>query len=99
MSYATLALVTDYDTWHETVAAVSVEAIVTILQQTVIMAQRIIGEALPNIPVQRGSPYRDALKGTIISDPSVIPAHIKRDLAPLIGKYLPAETSPAATPS
>jgi 5'-methylthioadenosine phosphorylase len=99
MSYATLALVTDYDTWHETTAAVSVEAIVTILQQTVVMAQRIIGEALPDIPVRRGSPYRDALKGTIISDPSVIPAHLKRDLAPLIGKYLPVDTSPAATPS
>ena len=99
MSYATLALVTDYDTWHETVAAVSVESIVKILQQNVAMAQRIIGEALPDIPVQRGSPYRDALKGTIISDPTVIPAHVRRDLAPLIGKYIPVETSPAATPS
>jgi 5'-methylthioadenosine phosphorylase len=99
MSYATLALVTDYDTWHETEEAVSVETIVKILQQNVTMAQRIIGEALPHIPVQRGSPYRDALKGTIISDPAVIPAHVKRDLAPLIGKYIPVETSPVATPS
>lgn len=96
MSYATLALVTDYDCWHETEEAVSVESIVRILQQNVAMAQRIIGEALPQIPVERGSPYRDALRGAIITNPSVIPAHIKADLAPLIGKYMPADgPSPA----
>jgi 5'-methylthioadenosine phosphorylase len=88
MSYATLALVTDYDCWHETAAAVSVEAIVAILQHNITLAQRIIGEALPHIPVQRGSPYRDALKGAIITDPAAIPAQTKRELAPLIGKYI-----------
>jgi 5'-methylthioadenosine phosphorylase len=91
MSYATLALVTDYDCWHETEEAVSVESIVRILQQNVAMAQRIIAEALPQIPVDRGSPYRDALRGAIITNPSVIPAHVKENLAPLIGKYMPTD--------
>jgi 5'-methylthioadenosine phosphorylase len=96
MSYATLAFVTDYDCWHETEATVSVEAIVRILQQNVAMAQTIIGEALPQIPVDRGSPYRDALKGAIITQPSAIPPHIKENLAPLIGKYVPVDRpSPA----
>jgi 5'-methylthioadenosine phosphorylase len=91
MSYATLAFVTDYDCWHETEAAVSVETIVYILQQNAVMAQRIIGEALPHIPVERGSPYRDALRGAIITNPAVIPNHIKHNLAPLIGKYIQAD--------
>jgi 5'-methylthioadenosine phosphorylase len=91
MSYATLAVVSDYDCWHETEAAVSVESIVRILQQNAAMAQSIIGEALPDIPVDRGSPYREALKGAIITNPSVIPAHLKKDLAPLISKYIPAD--------
>jgi 5'-methylthioadenosine phosphorylase len=96
MSYATLAFVTDYDCWHETEATVSVEAIVRILQQNVAMAQTIIGEALPQIPVDRGGPYRDALKGAIITPPSAIPPHIKENLAPLIGKYVPVDRpSPA----
>jgi 5'-methylthioadenosine phosphorylase len=96
MSYATLALVTDYDCWHETEEAVSVESIVRILQQNVAMAQRIIGEALPQIPVDRGSPYRDALRGAIITNSAAIPAHVKENLAPLIGKYIPADgPSPA----
>jgi 5'-methylthioadenosine phosphorylase len=96
MSYATLALVTDYDCWHETEAAVSVETIVRILQQNVVMAQRIIGKALPQIPVGRGSPYRGSLKGAIITNPSVIPAHVRDSLAPLIGKYIPVDApSPA----
>jgi 5'-methylthioadenosine phosphorylase len=96
MSYATLAFVTDYDCWHETEAAVSVETIVHILQQNAVMAQRIIGEALPHIPVERGSPYRDALRGAIITNPAVIPTHIKHNLAPLIGKYIPADASSPA---
>ena len=60
------------------------------------MAQRIIGEATAHIPVERGSPYRDALRGAIITNPTVIPTHIKHNLAPLIGKYIQAdEPSPA----
>jgi 5'-methylthioadenosine phosphorylase len=94
MSYATLAFVTDYDCWHETEAAVSVETIVRILQQNAAMAQRIIAEALPEIPSDRGSPYRDSLKGAIITAPSAIPARIRDNLAPLIGKYLSGATSP-----
>jgi 5'-methylthioadenosine phosphorylase len=96
MSYATLAFVTDYDCWHETEAAVSVETIVHILQQNAVMAQRIIGEALPHIPVERGSPYRDALRGAIITNPAVIPTHVKHNLAPLIGKYVQADASSPA---
>ena len=96
MSYATLAFVTDYDCWHETEAAVSVETIVHILQQNAVMAQHIIAEALPYIPVERGSPYRNALQGAIITNPAVIPSHIKTSLAPLIGKYIQADgPSPA----
>ena len=96
MSYATLAFVTDYDCWHDTEAAVSVDAVVRILQQNAVMAQRVIGEALPHIPVERGSPYRDALRGAIITNPAVIPTHVKQSLAPLIGKYIQAdEPSPA----
>jgi 5'-methylthioadenosine phosphorylase len=99
MSYATLAFVTDYDCWHETEAAVSVEAIVHILQQNAVMAQQIIGEALPHIPVGRGSPYRNALQGAIITNPAVIPTHIKEHLAPLIRKYVQVdEPSPAHNP-
>jgi 5'-methylthioadenosine phosphorylase len=91
MSYATLAFVTDYDCWHDTEEAVSVEAIVRILQQNAAMAQTIIAEALPQIPVDRGGPYGDALKGAIITDPAVIPPHVKENLAPLIGKYIKAD--------
>jgi 5'-methylthioadenosine phosphorylase len=95
MSYATLAFATDYDCWHATAEPVSVETIVRILQQNVAMAQRIIGEALPHIPVERGSPYRDALKGAIITDPAAVPLRTRQALAPLIGKYLPAEPARA----
>jgi len=97
MSYGVLAFVTDYDCWHETAESVSVETIVKILQQNVAMAQQIIGEALPAIPLEHGSPYRGTLKGAIITDPTTIPPQIKRSLAPLIGQYIPVETPSAST--
>jgi 5'-methylthioadenosine phosphorylase len=96
MSYATLAFVTDYDCWHDTEEAVSVETIVRVLQQNASMAQRIIGEALPQIPVDRGSPYRDSLKGAIITPAAAIPMYIRDNLAPLIGRHLSGESSPPA---
>lgn len=96
MSYATIALVTDYDCWHDTEAAVNVETIVKILQQNVVMAQRIIGEALPHIPVERGSPHGHALQGAIITDAAAIPTEVKRALAPLIGKYMPVDDAAAS---
>jgi 5'-methylthioadenosine phosphorylase len=78
---------------------VSVEAIVRILHQNAAMAQAIIGEALPQIPLGQGSPYRDALKGAIITDPTVIPPRIKESLAPLIGKYIHAVEASQPHPS
>ncbi|MGH8058509.1 MAG: S-methyl-5'-thioadenosine phosphorylase [Candidatus Entotheonellia bacterium] len=96
MSYASIALVTDYDCWHETAEPVSVETIVKVLQQNVAMAQRIIGEALPAIPLEGGSPYRGTLKGAIITDPTTIPIQTKRSLAPLIGQYIPVEPPSAS---
>jgi 5'-methylthioadenosine phosphorylase len=98
MSYATIALVTDYDCWHETEEAVSVETIVKILHQNVAMAQRIIGATLTHIPVHRSCPQSSALKGAIITDPAAIPTQIKRDLAPLLGKYIPVRESAASSP-
>jgi hypothetical protein len=75
---------------------VIVETIVRVLQQNAVTAQRLIGEALPHIPIERGSPYREALKGAIITNPSVIPTHIKKTLAPLIGKYIAADGTASA---
>lgn len=46
LCYATLALVTDYDCWHETEAAVSVGAILSIMHKNVETAKQVLHHAL-----------------------------------------------------
>jgi 5'-methylthioadenosine phosphorylase len=86
--YATMALVTDYDVWHATEEDVNVEAVVQILLKNVETAKAIIRAAVALIPEARTCPCGHALKDAIITARHAIPAQVKRDLAPIVGKYL-----------
>ncbi len=86
--YSTLALVTDYDCWHESHDDVTVEMVVAVLQQNAVTAQRVVREAVAHLPVERGCECATALASAIITRPELIPAAVKRDLAPILGKYV-----------
>jgi 5'-methylthioadenosine phosphorylase len=86
--YATLALVTDYDCWHPSHDTVTVEMIVANLQQNAATAQRIIADVVGRLPVARTCECGRALATAIITNRDVIPGQIRRDLAPIIGKYV-----------
>ena len=87
--YATMALVTDYDCWHETAESVSVEQIFGYLKANAEMAQRILRLAVPRAAARkRDCACANALQFAIVTDRAQIPAEIKRKLAPIIGKYI-----------
>jgi 5'-methylthioadenosine phosphorylase len=86
--YSTIALITDYDCWHPSHDQVTVEMIVANLVQNAANAQRVIAEAVARLPFQRTCECASALKHAIITRPDAIPADVKRELAPLVGKYL-----------
>jgi len=87
--YATMALVTDYDVWHETEEDVTVEAVVAVLMENVETAKKIVRAALAMLPVQRGGcPCPTALRDGIITQRDAIPARRRKALEPIIGKYL-----------
>jgi 5'-methylthioadenosine phosphorylase len=86
--YATLACITDYDTWHETEESVNIEMAVANLQKNVDIAKRIIGMSAERIPRSRECVCASALDSNILTDPEKIPARTKRDLSLLIGKYV-----------
>ncbi len=86
--YATLAMVTDYDCWHPDHDSVTVEMIVANLMANAKTAQAIIAGAVAKMPAARGCSCGSALATAIITRPDAIPAHIKQDLAPIIGKYV-----------
>jgi 5'-methylthioadenosine phosphorylase len=86
--YATLALVTDYDCWHPDHDSVTVDLIIANLLKNASMAQKTIAEAVSRIQPPRTCACKDALATAIITRPENIPAETKKDLAPIIGKYM-----------
>jgi 5'-methylthioadenosine phosphorylase len=87
--YTTMALVTDYDCWHESHEAVSVDQVLGYLRANAAMAQRTLRLAIPKVAARlRDCSCPTALQYALITDRSAIPAQARQDLAPLIGKYL-----------
>ena len=86
--YATLALVTDYDCWHEGHDAVSVEAVVEYLNKNVRNAQTIMREAVRRLSTAgRGCGCGSALKSAIFTPPELWPEATTKKLDAVIKKY------------
>jgi 5'-methylthioadenosine phosphorylase len=86
--YVTLALASDYDCWNETTGDVDIQQIITILNRNVQLAQQIIQRALVEIPATRSCPCATSLKDAIVTERERIPAQVREELAPIVGKYL-----------
>ena len=87
MSYCTLAMVTDYDCWHQDHDSVTVDTVIECLTQNAAHAQQVAVEAVKNIP-EAPSPYAAALKNAIISDRSSVSARARAKYGLLAGKYI-----------
>jgi 5'-methylthioadenosine phosphorylase len=86
--YATLALVTDYDCWHEEHDAVSVETVVEYLNKNVRNAQVIMREAVKRLGEKsRGCSCGSALKNAIFTAPDLWPEATTKKLEAIIKKY------------
>jgi 5'-methylthioadenosine phosphorylase len=86
--YATLALVTDYDCWHPDHDSVTVDLIIANLMQNAHTAQKAIAEAIERIPSERTCECATALATALITRPEHVPEQTKKELAPIIGKYM-----------
>src|SRR5262245_38824555 len=86
--YATLALVTDYDCWHPDHDSVTVDLIVANLLQNAKTAQGAIARAIGHLPSGRSCACQNALATAIITRPEHVPEQVKRELAPILAKYM-----------
>jgi len=87
--YASLALVTDFDCWHEEEDDVSVGAVMKNLTANGLFAAKILRRAVRSIPERRqGCSCEDALRGAIITRPEEIDDATRRKLAPIVGRHL-----------
>ena len=91
MCYATLALATDYDVWHESEEEVSVEIIVANLLKNVTASQVVLRSLVtdPALSEERRCPCPTALKDATITSPEHIGDEARSRLSAIIGRYLP----------
>jgi 5'-methylthioadenosine phosphorylase len=88
IAYSTMALVTDYDCWHPEHDSVTVEMIIRNLTQNAQTAQQVIARVVESLDVTRHHDCHRALAAAIITRPEAMPEQTRRDLAPIIGKYI-----------
>ncbi len=85
--YVTIAMVTDYDCWHEEHDAVSVDQIIQNLTKNAENACKLVRHAVAAMPRARTCKCGSALKHAILTDRAAIPEPVKEKLRLLIGKY------------
>jgi 5'-methylthioadenosine phosphorylase len=79
--YATIALVTDYDCWHEEEEPVTVEMVLNYLRKNTENAKKIIKETIKNLPKERTEcSCASALKYAVITDRNMITDELKEKL-------------------
>lgn len=90
ISYATLAMATDYDCWHPHHDDVTVDQVVAVLHANASLAKRVVALTVPRILAHEGpAPQSRALATAILTPASSISTETRRAMAPLIGKYMP----------
>ena len=88
LCYATLALSTDWDCWHESEEDVSIEGVLQIMSENIATSKEIIKKAVAAIPGETACACGDALRWAIITHGENITDEMKERLRPLIGKYV-----------
>jgi len=88
LCFATLALATDYDCWNDAHADVQIDDILRVLAANVDLAKRVVAAVAGRLPARTACGCARALENAIITDRAAIPADVKRDLAPIAGRYL-----------
>ncbi|HET9300644.1 MAG TPA: S-methyl-5'-thioadenosine phosphorylase [Candidatus Polarisedimenticolaceae bacterium] len=86
--YATLALVTDYDCWHEEEDDVTVDAILETLQANARLAAEVLARTVATLPEERGCSCGRALDGALATARAAISPEVRMRLAPILARVL-----------
>jgi 5'-methylthioadenosine phosphorylase len=88
LCYVTIAMVTDYDCWHEEHDAVTVTDILANLKQNADNACKVVAATVASMPDVRECKCGSALAHALITDPKAVPDATRKKLELLVGKYL-----------
>ncbi len=88
IAYATMAMITDYDSWKTDEAHVTVEMVIENLTKNAAAAKAIVKRVIPQIPAKPTWSCHDSLRNAIMTDKKFWPAKTKKELAKLLDKYM-----------
>jgi 5'-methylthioadenosine phosphorylase len=86
--YQAMAMVTDYDCWHESEETVSVQLVLAHLIANTELARAVLPLLVSRLPDPVDWPCRLSLANAIMTRPDAIPAHTLARLRPIIGSYV-----------
>ncbi len=92
LCYATVALATDYDCWHETEDPVTVEAILATLRQNVALAKQLLRVSVGPVAAVKTCGCQRALQDAVVTAPDRMPAALRRKLGLLLDRAIPPTT-------
>jgi 5'-methylthioadenosine phosphorylase len=84
LPYATLALATDYDCWHESAEDVSVDAVIAVLKQNADLARRTVAKLASSLPAPEQSPAFRATRNAVLTAPDEIQVSVRERLSWLL---------------
>jgi 5'-methylthioadenosine phosphorylase len=84
LCYATLALSTDYDCWHEAEAPVTVEMVLAVMKANVATALAAVRKLAAQGSLERTCACKDALRGAVMDDPRALSPAGRERLALLL---------------
>jgi len=85
--YASLALVTDFDSWRQSEDDVTIEGVLAVMGKNSETFKAIIREALPKLSAPRACACPDAMKFAVVTGAKNIPAKTRKDFALVLDKY------------
>jgi 5'-methylthioadenosine phosphorylase len=96
LCYATVAMVTDYDVWHDVEAAVSIELVIAHLTANVAVGHRLVRALVAAGLPARSCACGNALRDAIITAPEAISADVTARLGVVASRYLAAPVAPVS---
>lgn len=89
ISYATLAMATDYDCWHPGHDDVTVASVMATVRANVALSRRILRAAVPRLAAWEGPPpFAGSLEGATVSDPGHMTPETRAALAVFMAREL-----------
>ena len=90
IAFATMAMITDYDSWKVEEEAVSAEIVLSHLVANAETARRVIVDVIPRIPAEPNWPEHFALDTALVTDRKLWPQATVEKLKPILRRFLPA---------